>query len=281
MATAIGNGFRIDIGDEYDTQTAEQRRDVAYRAHPEYQREEQPWGNLIGTGWGAVVHAWLRSVGDDDSHTVGNAVVRLGVADDGGKIYEIPNREHYDIGRVKNQPLYRQVVVRIDQASLAQRDQEALDEKARAEMIAKEAELRRLQDAASSGNLDAQIAEARIKAGLGVKAKELSVTNGGRTIFTASTPYESATASFHSGRSIIDPGMWEKIVGAGVSADSLGLPMPLLAYQPDGSIRPAKEEYDSILAAARSVASGPFQFTGYSAAQIANAQAALRSIGIT
>lgn len=281
MATARGNGFRIEIGPEYDTQTAEQLKDAAYRAHPEYEREQRTWGELWNGGWGQVVHAWLAANGDDDSHTVGNAVVRLGYGANGGKTYEIPNREHYDIGRVKNQPLYRMVTVYVDQEGLAQQEQAQLDEQARAIKVAKEAELARLQAAGESGDIDKQIAAARIKAGLGVKAKELSVTNGGRTIFTASSPAESMSAPFHTGKSIIDPGMWESITG-GASADSIGLPFPILAFQPDGSVRPAKEEYDSILAAAHSTPPGPFSLgSGYSAAAIANAQAALRSIGIT
>ena len=279
MATAVGNGFKIDIGEEYDTQTAEELKDAAYAKNPQYRKEETAWGNLIGSGWGQVVHAFFVANGNDDSHTVKNAVVRLGVADDGGKVYEVPNREHYDIGRAKNQPLYRRVVVRIDKASLAERDQAALDEAAEADRIAKEAELRRLEAAGANGDIEKRIAEARIKAGLGVKAKELTVYNGGRTIFTAMSPYESATAGVHKGQSIIDPGAWERIVGPGVTADMLGLPMPLLAFQPDGSVRPAKEEYDSVLAAARSQPAGPFQ-PGFSAAQISNARAALASLGI-
>ena len=279
--TAVGAGFRVIIGDRYDTQTAEEKYTVAYRAHPEYKAQQRPWADVQIGGWGAVVHAWYAANGIDDTKVGPNAVFRLGNTDDGGQVFQVPESEHWDIGRAKHQPLYRTVKVYIDQESLARREQAKLDEAAAAAMVAKESELARLRAAAAQANREKELAEARIKAGLGVQAKELTIYNGGRSVDTASAPAESMNAVSHRGKSIIDKGMWESITG-GADPSSLGLPFAILAYQPDGSVRPAKEEYDSLLMAARSTPLGPFQFgPGYSAAQISLAQRALQSIGIT
>lgn len=101
------------------------------------------------------------------------------------------------------------------------------------------------------------------------KAVELTVSEDGVTIWTATSPQASAQASDanpHAGQSIINPGAWEQY-GGGETPTGLGLPKAILSYQPDGTVQPAVEEYQSVMAAAMRGDPGAIK--------------ALRSIGIT
>ena len=128
----VGSGYRIEISPEYDTQSAEERRDAAFKRNPGLQRMTRPWGDVLTQGWGQIVYQWLKSQGDNVDGTTKYNVFALGDAPDNGKIFEVPNREHYDVGRVHNDALYVQVTVWPDledqarqAADQAQREQAA------------------------------------------------------------------------------------------------------------------------------------------------------------
>lgn len=93
------------------------------------------------------------------------------------------------------------------------------------------------------------------------KAVELTVSEDGRTIWTATTPSASAARNEgnpHSGQSAINTGAWEDASG-GAAPSEYGLPKPILAYQPDGTVQPASVEYTTVLRAAQMGDQGALQ----------------------
>ncbi len=103
----------------------------------------------------------------------------------------------------------------------------------------------------------------------GPPAWELTIYAEGRRVFTAKSAQESADLSGpHPGTCVAGDGQWEKAAGT-QTPEALGLPKRLLAWQPDGRITPATEEYRSLQQAAQG--QGP-------AAHLA--QQALSSIGV-
>lgn len=86
-------------------------------------------------------------------------------------------------------------------------------------------------------------------------AYELSVIQGGTKIFVAKNTDESADPSDefnpHPGRGIAGAGAWEREIGD-KAPSSYGLPRPLVAFnEADGTVGPAKEEFESVRDAAR------------------------------
>lgn len=126
-----------------------------------------------------------------------------------------------------------------------------------------------LKAAQEKARVQATQREAQVLAGQNEVAVELTVLKGGKSAFTANSPAESSGAgSPHPGTSLCDPGLWDQYAGVGVTPESLGLPKRMLAWQPDGSIRPAVEEYNSLTQA-------------LSSPQVAQyAYAVLRSVGV-
>lgn len=86
----------------------------------------------------------------------------------------------------------------------------------------------------------------------GPVAWELTIHRRGAAAFTAKSSSESAAADGpHPGVSLVEPGLWERVVGASTRPQDLGLPKRLLAREPDGTIHAAVDEFKSLMAAAQ------------------------------
>lgn len=84
--------------------------------------------------------------------------------------------------------------------------------------------------------------------GVDVVTRELTILPDGRIIAAISAEESAAEDGPHPGLELAGMGAWEEVTDA--VPQSVGLPYPVLAYQPDGTCRPAVQEFQSMLAAA-------------------------------
>lgn len=247
----VGSGYRIEISPEYDTQSAEERRDAAFKRNPGLQRMTRPWGDVLTQGWGQIVYQWLKSQGDNVDGTTKYNVFALGDAPDNGKIFEVPNREHYDAGRVHNDALYVQVTVWPDLEDQARQAADQSQREQAAALTLKQQQLADAKNKADLAKIDREIALANAASGGGVMAIEVTVWNGGNDVWVAKSPSESAASDGpHPGVSIIDPGSWERLFGVS-SPSAQGVPKAALAWQGGSTITAAAQEISSLQNVAR------------------------------
>ena len=78
--------------------------------------------------------------------------------------------------------------------------------------------------------------------------RELTILPDGTTFGAVSAEESAADDGPHPGLELAGEGAWEDVTDQ--SPEDFGLPYPVLAYQPDGTVRPAVEEFQQTVAAA-------------------------------
>lgn len=104
-------GIRLVFDPEMDTAQAEQMAGSWLGGRPQGLDDNstigQPLSSLTGSGWAKLAFSTLQDEGVGD--VVNWRVVILGRDADGAQLALFPNRLHWDVGRFKNQALYRLV----------------------------------------------------------------------------------------------------------------------------------------------------------------------------
>jgi hypothetical protein len=287
----VGHGYRILLGQQYAEDTAQAMTNTNYQATNGGRKRAEPTvGSLVANGWGQLLQETLVQAGTPGamSDVLGNLAYNLGANGQGGTTWLVPVGTYYTPGGYR--PQYRRVDVWVDTASLEAAEAQA---QAYSAQQAAQAALQAAQSAAQTAATQNEAAIALGKAGQGLHPFELTVSEDGMAVQTATTPQESRGGTAHPGKSIIDDGMWEVLYGTRTPA-SLGLPRALLATDDGGkTIHAAVEEYNSLRTAAMQGGSGFFQgleqdifgrsFGGagqYTPGQVRMAQQALQSLGL-
>lgn len=280
-----GGGLRLVLDQEVDTENAERavsafmkfqgnKVRLDFQSGDGKQPVGEPLAKFINSGWGYVYYNGIKDEGVDA--VLGWSVVSVGRDGDNGRLYWVPNRQHYDSGRVKNQAMYRLLHVYIDEDAVAQAAIDKSTSDAKRNLDVKTAELERYKQLANAGNVDEQIAIAKGEAGQGFHAIELSMNPGRTMLIVATSDHESAEA--HGGISAIKAGTWEKLVGAKKPSD-FNLPKPIIdATEGLDKINPATELFNSVVSAANEIT--PDYPAHYSSAWKAGARVALKTMGL-
>lgn len=285
----VGYGYRIVLGKEDGQEESQARTLENYRAtNGNRKRPEPSVGSLVNGGWGLLLKQSLQGAGAPDAmnDVLTELAYNLGPDGEGGTLWLVPVSRSFQ-GGTRNIPVYREVHVYQDAANRALIDAQnaARDNQTLAQ--AKEQELAALQAQQNAGDIDLKIAIEKGRQGKGAKPVEITVSADGTSVFVASSPSESSAPDGpHPGKSILDGGEWERVSNNRKPSD-FGLPVPILSYWPDGSVRVGKLEYESLMKVAKSTMNQGGLFGGlfpsgseYPPAQVKMARDALDYLGI-